>query len=88
MNKLDDVNQMVETLSKMRNDSLYFKYSDKEFYDELMMLISDLEDYICDKRNNAETDIDQQSRNIINVGEKIEKIYAYINKGVNWIIYL
>lgn len=79
-NKLVDINKMIDVLGYMKNDSLYFKYSNPDFYKDLVDLILNLEDFICECSNYAQVDTDKQAKNILEIGSKIEGIYSYINK--------
>lgn len=77
--KLDDIGKMMDTLTNLKNDSLYFRYSDKNFYKELTSLITKLEDFLGDCSNTSERDEDSRAKNILKIGELIEKIYSLIN---------
>lgn len=78
-NKLADVNKLVDTLDELKKSSLYFKYSNKEFYQKLKESIDDLGQFLTDCSNNSEPDLDQQSQNMLEIGNKIASIYKLIN---------
>lgn len=44
--KLSDTDELIDILNEMRNNSLYFRYVDKDFYDKIKELLQDLEDFI------------------------------------------
>lgn len=77
--KLDDIGKMMDTLTNLRNDSLYFRYSDKNFHKKLSELITELEDFLSTCSNNPEQDQDSCAENIIKIGKYIEDIYSLIN---------
>lgn len=54
--RLVDTNELVNVLTDMRRDALYFKYSNKSFYNKLKEITQKIEDYImnCGNRNFAE----------------------------------
>lgn len=78
-NKLVDIGEMMDVLGYMKNDSLYFKYSNPNFYEKFVDLISNLEDFLGNCSNYTEVDTDKQAKNILDIGSKIEEIYSYIN---------
>ena len=81
-NKLDDIGKMMDTLTNLKNDSLYFRYSDKNFYKELTFLITKLEDFLSECSNTIEQDEDSRANNILEIGYLIEKIYSHINSNL------
>ena len=47
--KLQDVNELCACLTNLRNSSLYFKYSDEEFYKQIKNHTMELEDFLANK---------------------------------------
>lgn len=43
---LKDIDNLLDELNAIRNDSLYFMYVDSEFYQQLKCKLQELEDYI------------------------------------------
>lgn len=75
--KLADTEKLIKELNDVRKDSLYYYYSDRPFYDELVNRLRMLEDYI----------VTSEVRNFNNEGKKdffdqveddLKKIYSYI----------
>lgn len=77
-NRLVDSQQLSDVLSTLLNDSLYFKYDDKEFYQKLRHMIQEIEDYVleCGNRTYEQED---QAEVYIEIQRKLEKLYRYIN---------
>lgn len=78
--RLVDADRLIDTTDELKKDSLYFKYSNKEFYEKLKKNIDDLGVFLTDCSNRNESDLDQQVKNLLEIGEKIESIYKLINK--------
>ena len=78
-NKLSGISNLQHVLNQIRQDSLYFKYSDEQFFNELKKECQELEDYIVENEGKKFEYYEQP-----NVNKKIEKsiesIYAIINK--------
>lgn len=72
--KLIDTEEFVSVLNEIRKDSLYFIYTDKDFYNELKYSLQDLENYILNEENNELIGEDQTTF-FNNVQEKITTIY-------------
>ncbi len=75
--KVQDVEKLTDVLNNMRQDSLFFKYKDKPFYEKLKRLLQELEDYLVENNNKR---IDADDFTIVNstINLKIEEIYEYI----------
>ena len=78
--RLVDADRLIDTTDELKKDSLYFKYSNKEFYEKLKKNIDDLGVFLTACSNRNESDLDQQVKNLLEIGEKIESIYKLINK--------
>lgn len=77
-NRLVDSQQLSEALSALLNDSLYFKYDDREFYKKLKQLIQEIEDYVLECGNSV-YEPEEQAQVYIEIQNKLEKLYRYIN---------
>lgn len=73
--KIQDDSDFIKLLNEIRNKSLYFKYTDKDFYDRLVKKLQDLEDYIVNRGNKQILD-----RNIFlqSINEKVEDLYRLL----------
>lgn len=78
--RLVDADRLIDTTDELKKDSLYFKYSNKDFYEKLKKNIDDLGVFLTACSNRNEPDLDQQAKNLLEIGEKIESIYKLINK--------
>lgn len=70
--------ELREVLNDIRNDSIYYSYIDKKFYDKLVAKLQDLEDYIVRAGNSkilGETQCDFHNE----IQIKISNIYNCIN---------
>ena len=76
-------NKLIDTLSDLKNESLYFKYHNEEFYDDLVNLIETLEKILTDFSNSSEKDQDRQYKNLDKIKSKIVDIYQLIYKNAN-----
>lgn len=70
-NQLIGTDKLINELQKLRQDSLYFQYSNIKFYEELCEATQTLEDFLV--KNTHE----------IYEGEEQTKIYNYIQNGIN-----
>ena len=72
---IKDDEAFIKLLNEIRNESVYFRYADKSFYDKLVKNLQDLEDYIIGRRNSSVTD-----RNNFNqtIQEKVENLYKLL----------
>lgn len=78
-NRLKDYDKLMDELNAIRNDSLYFLYSDKQFYEELKFALQDLEDFLGNCGNKEFTTENQQVI-LDEIQVKIEEIYNIIIK--------
>lgn len=67
-------------LTKMRHDSLYYKYTNPEFYEELKRNMMALEDYVVNAHNRT-FDHEQQNDFHSAMQDKLKTIYTTINKS-------
>ena len=78
-NKIQDVESLIDTLNNVRQDSLFFKYKDKQFYIKLKDELQSLEDYLV-SISNKKMDSDEFSIANTEINKKIELIYEIIMK--------
>ncbi len=85
---LKDGQKLLDTLSEMRMNALYFKYDNRVFYKELVSYITDMEDYICEC-GNKKFEQEEQAEVWISIQNRMEKIYSCIHEnytgGSAWI---
>lgn len=69
---------LIETLNEMRQDSLYYSYQDKKFYEELNRGLQDLEDYLV---NQGDKNISNEefSDFITTISKYLSNIYNLIH---------
>lgn len=75
--------KLIETLSDLKTKSLYFKYHNESFYNELCTLIEKLERDLTDFTNISESDQDRQYKNLNKIKDEIVRIYKLIYKYAN-----
>lgn len=76
---IKDIETLLDTLNTMRQDSLFFKYKDKNFYNGLKEKLQDLEDFLV---LNSNKKIDFDDYIVVNneINKRIEDIYEFIMK--------
>ncbi len=72
---IQDDKDFIKLLNKIRNKSLYFKYTDKDFYDKLVKNLQDLEDFIINRSN---TPIVDRNNFLKSVNDKVEELYKLL----------
>lgn len=77
-NRLVDSEKLSEALTSLMNSILYFRYSDKEFYDDLCSQIKGIEDYVLECGNQDFVQ-EEQGRVFDEIQDKLEKLYKTIN---------
>lgn len=77
--KLDGANHLIDTMDELKKDSLYFEYSNKEFYEKLKKRIDELGVFLTDCSNRSESNPSQQLKNLSKIEEDITSIYKLIN---------
>ena len=60
-NKLVDIDLLIDQLNSIRNDSLFFKYADIDFYTDAKIVLQQLEDYLIDSSQRVLTDEEQKT---------------------------
>lgn len=80
--KILDVDTLVDVLNKMRQDSLFFKYKDKSFYEQLKRHLQGLEDFLVGTSEQI-YDMDDFATVHNNINRMIEEIYDCIMKKYN-----
>ena len=78
--RLTGIDNMINELQKIRQDSLYFQYNNKDFYCELKVALQALEDYLVNSGGKVFSGEDQ-SEFYNNLKEGINKIYRIVSKG-------
>lgn len=76
---LADFQPLIDELSEMRNAAMYFRYDNKGFFDELKESIRNVEDFLSDE-GNREHDTDEQMETMMEIANRIARLYACINK--------
>ena len=77
---LTDGQKLLDTLSEMRTDALYFKYDNRDFYKELTSYITDVEDYIC-TCGNKKFEQEEQAEVWMSIQKQMERIYSCIHQN-------
>ena len=83
--KLCDTDSLIDELNSMRRDSLFFKYHDKVFYENIHSKLQNLEDKLTKKSDLM--DGDEYAEFISELNEDIGDIYVTINNkymGKRW----
>lgn len=76
-NKLSGTNRMISLLKEILQDSYYYNYKDKIYYDALKDRIQSFEDYLCE--NTGQTfDCEEQTDVLNKIRKYIEDIYECI----------
>ncbi len=69
---------MLDALNAVRQDSLYFMFTDNDFYTNIKIQLQNLEDFLVEKAEK-ELDIDEQERVLRQIEIKLEIIYKIFN---------
>ncbi len=78
--KLIGTNDMIQLLQKIMQDSYYYFYKDKVFYDKLQYSVQALEDYLCQCVNKNKDYVGEEQTEILkNIQNYIKEIYESIN---------
>ena len=79
---LCDVDRLISALQGLMQDSLYFLYSNEDFYYELKKKTQELEDYLVQQCGESFNGNEQQ--NVLKkIQELLNGIYHCISKGYN-----
>lgn len=70
---------LVETFTNMREEVLYYKYADTEFYKRVIQLIDDIEDYIAHSKNGT-FEQEEQADFWKDLNIRFERLYIFINE--------
>ena len=73
--------EIINVFLDMIIDSAYFAYAKKDFYDELKKMVTNLEDKLIAKANNAVLELEQQKDFIYSVQEDTKNIVKLVNKN-------
>ncbi len=83
-NKLCGTQRLQDVLVHLKNDSLFFKYSDNKFFDKLKNLCQDLEDYIVKNDGKKYDSLEEKNAVFTYIEEKLSDLYNLIeNKYKN-----
>lgn len=78
---LSHIDSLSDVMADLKNDALYFKYNNPNFYDELGKKIDDLENYLMELANDC-TNRDEQEEKMSEISIKIEIIYFCIDSSL------
>lgn len=78
--KLVDTDNMINELQNLLQDSLYFQYSNQQFYQELKKIVQQFEDYLVQQSGEI---FDAQEKQDVykKIQDYIVQIYEHISKG-------
>lgn len=76
--KLTGINDFCGTLVSLRQDAVYFKYSRKDFYDELDRQLDDIEDFVMNAGNHQYDSEEAGGKFYAPLNERIEKFYGFV----------
>lgn len=74
-NCLDGTDELINVLNNLRRDIIFFKYKDKNYYENLYKLLQNLEDQLVMQK---ELNSDEFVRFFNNMDQKMEEIYAVL----------
>lgn len=72
---LEGIEGLCDTLNEFRNNSLYFYYADKCFYDDISKQSQDIENYLYETSNLSGLNSHMQSDFYQNLNTKISNLY-------------
>lgn len=76
--KIKGVSEMIDILKKLEQDSLYYKFKDEDYYNEMQYCSQGLQDYLSQQYNKRIiNETEEDVLNTINI--KIEELYKCIN---------
>ena len=80
-NRLDGQKELMQVLNKIRQDSIYFLYSDKRFFENIKIATQDLEDYLA---NCANTTFSLENQKVVfdEIQEKLESKGRYFHSFI------
>ena len=77
---LSDVDNLIDELKKLKQDSLYFYYNDTKYYKKLKQLCQELEEFL--EENAGKIFLAEEQGEVVNrIHKKIRKIYKHISEG-------
>lgn len=79
--ELTDVNRLIDVLNSIRQDSLFFKYKDKVFFEKIKKLTQELEEHLIAKEGHMDADTFSDFNSDLN--NRIEKLYTSIMDKYN-----
>lgn len=80
-NQLVGIDELIKTLKDIRQDSLYFEFRNKDFYDGLKTKLQRLEDYLFEIAAGGTLDTYKQEIFFKQINTDIKSIYDYISKA-------
>lgn len=78
--RLVDTNNLVNELTNIRGDALYFKYSNKDFYNQLKETTQKIEDYLMECGNKS-LEPEEQAEVFRKIHEMISELYSIIDEA-------
>ena len=78
--QLRDTEELREELNKLRQDSLYFLYSDKNYYNKLKRLTQELEDYLITSEENTYNLVERKDV-LKEIQRRITELYTHISNN-------
>ncbi len=76
--RLVDTDLLLDEINLIRQDALYFMYSDKDFYTDIKIKLQDFEDYLINTENES-LNQDKQEEVFKEISNKLEMIYKTFN---------
>lgn len=77
--ELSGAKEYAEVLRTVKRKSIYYRYEDKEFYDEIVDKLGDLEDYLVNNLNGKHTG-DAQQEVLDKIQKKTKEIYRVLTE--------
>ena len=77
--RINNTEELTDTLNKLRRSALYFKYADSGFYKDFTTLLQTTEDKIVNAYNHT-YEPEEQVVFLCELEEEIKKIYTLIRK--------
>ena len=78
--RLVDTEKLVNELTELRIDALYFKYTSKAFYDQLKKMTQNIEDYLMES-GNKRFEPEEQAEVYQEIHRRISELYDIISKA-------
>lgn len=76
--ELSGAKEYAEVLRRVKLKSIYYRYSDNDFYNDITNKLSELEDYLVNNLNGKHTG-DAQQKVLNDIQNKTREIYSLLN---------